>query len=152
MFGEIDNCFVYFFFFFVHFLRILYTCRIRVLSPYPRFISISAFYPHIRVLSPYPLRVLSPNPRLIPISVFYSHIRSAPSIRPSAPRFILTRFIMLVCSYKIIFKEYFAFLVKTLCIYSDIAQDYTPYNPHKNIRKKYFFPPLYRRLLPLNVR
>ncbi len=24
---------------------------------------------------------------------------------------------MLVCNYKIIFKEYFAFLVKTLCIY-----------------------------------
>ncbi len=125
MFGETGNCFVYFFFFFVYFLRILYTCRIRILSPYPCFIPISAFYPHICVLSPYPhfipisafyphIRVLSPYPRFIPISTFYPHIRvlspypcfipisallrlstplrlSAPSIRPSAPRFILTR-------------------------------------------------------------
>ena len=93
--------------------------HIRVLSSYPRFIPISAFYPHIRVLSPYPcfipisafyphIRVLSPYPRFIPITAFYPHIRvlspypcfipisappirSAPSIRPSAPRFILTR-------------------------------------------------------------
>ena len=74
--------------------------HIRVLSSYPRFIPISAFYPHIRVLSPYPcfipisafypqIRVLSPYPCFIPISA--PPIRSAPSIRPSAPRFILTR-------------------------------------------------------------
>ena len=37
----------------------------------------------------------------------------------------------------------FAFLVKTLCIYSDIAQDYTRYKPHKDIYvKKQFFSPL----------
>ncbi len=87
--------------------------HIRVLSSYPRFIPISAFYPHIRVLSPYPcfipisafyphIRVLSPYPRFIPISVFYPHIRSAPpirsapSIRPSAPRFILTHSLYLL--------------------------------------------------------
>ena len=53
-------------------------------------------------------------------------------------------------SYKTIFKEYFAFLVKTLRIYSDVAQDYTHYK--SNIRKKQFFLPLSRRLLPFNVR
>ena len=101
MFGETGNCFVYFFFLFVYFLRILYTCHIQVLSPYPRFIPISAFYPHIRVLSPYPhsipyprfipisafyphIRVLSPYPRFIPISAFYPHIR----VLSLYPRFI----------------------------------------------------------------
>ena len=76
LFGETGNCFLYFF---VYFLRILYTCRIRVLSPYPRFIPISTFYPQIRVLSP--------NPRFIPISVFYPHIRvlSPYPLRLSAP-------------------------------------------------------------------
>ena len=55
-----------------------------VLSPFQRFIPISAFYPHFSVLSPfqrfipisafYPhFSVLSPFQRFIPISAFYPH-------------------------------------------------------------------------------
>ena len=57
---------------------------LRVLSPFQRFIPISAFYPHFSVLSPfqrfipisafYPhFSVLSPFQRFIPISAFYPH-------------------------------------------------------------------------------